>query len=139
MARHDEAVATGRGAQQREPHQRRSRQVEAAGAVGGEEGGEPFLRRTGALRDGQVPFLQRHGDLGCDGLYRLVQVLVEEADPQVGVPAQQGADGGAQRGNADRAFEVEDELRGVDVDGVRVVQGVEVHACLERRQRQYVL
>ncbi|RPK38985.1 hypothetical protein EES39_27880 [Streptomyces sp. ADI92-24] len=138
MARQHETVALWRGTQQGEPHQRRSGQVETAGAVGGEEVREAFLSRAGALRSGQVQFLQRHGNLGGDSLYSLVQILVEEPDSQVGVPAQQAADGGAQGGNRDGAFEFEDELCGVDVDGVGVVQGVEVHAGLKRRQRQYV-
>lgn len=130
MARHDETVPVGCGAHQGEPHQRRRGEVEPAGAVGGEERGEAVLDRPRGVRTGQVKLLQRHRHLRGDGLHGLVQVLVEKPDPQVGVPPQQPADGGPQGGDADGAFEFEDELCGVDVHGAGVVQRVEQHARL---------
>ena len=136
MARHDQAVPVRCGPYEGEPHQGRGGQVEAAGAIGGEEGGETVGHLVGS---GQVQFLQGYGDLGRDRLHGFVEVLVEEADAQVGVAAEQARDGGAQGGGVDGAVEVEDELRGVDVHGVGVVEGVEVHPGLQRRQREHVL
>lgn len=130
MAGHDEPVAVRSGAHQGETHQRRGGEVEPAGAVRGEERGEAVLHRPRGARTGQVQLLQRHRHLGRDGLHGLVQVLVEEPDPQVGVPPQQTADGGPQGGDVDGAFEFEDELCGVDVHGAGVVQRVEQHARL---------
>src|SRR5690606_19163234 len=58
--------------------------------------------------------------------------------PQVGVAAQQRRGGGAQRVHVEGAAQVEHDLRGVDVL-LRVVQGVEEQALLQRGQREDVL
>ncbi len=138
MVRQHQPVLVRGQVHQGEAQQRRLGQVEAPRPVGREERGEP-LRALVRAQVAQIELLPARRDLDGDGLDRLVQALVQEADAQVGVPAQQGAGGGLERRRVHRALEVEHELRGVDVHAVGVVERVEEHPLLQRSEGEHVL
>jgi hypothetical protein len=137
MARqHQPMGAVGHG-DEGEPQQRRIVEVEAPGAVLGQEAVERVGRGVRGTA-GQVQLGVSRLDFGGDRLHGLVHPLVQEPRAQIGVPSQQPGDRGPQPSAVDRPVEHEHDLHVVDVDGVGVVQRVEEHAGLERRQRQDV-
>ncbi len=120
---------------QPEPHQRRLGQVEPPRPVGGEQ---PLqLRRPRVLRKpAQIGLAPRQRHLTADQLNRLVHALMPEPGPQVGVTRQHGPRRRLQRRDVQRALQLEDQLHGVHVRRLLVVQGVKEDALLQRREGQ---
>ncbi|EPH44536.1 putative Linear gramicidin synthase subunit C [Streptomyces aurantiacus JA 4570] len=127
VERPQQPVPVGAEADQREPHGRGSRQVDAAVPVGGREVGE--LRLGGAAQvDVRPGKLDRLGD----DLQLLAGRAVAEAAAQVDVALQQARGGGAQPVLIQRPGQVRVHLDVVDVQFVLVQARVEQHALLQR-------
>ncbi|MGX1123056.1 hypothetical protein RKD37_008419 [Streptomyces ambofaciens] len=131
VERQDEPVAVRAERDQREPHQGRFREVQAAGAVLGDGPvgrGGPVLLGEG----GEVDVVPGHLDRAVDDLERAVDPLVAEARPQVGVAAQQAVRRRPEGVAPQRALQVHHELHRVQVGCGLVVDAVEEDAFLQR-------
>jgi hypothetical protein len=133
-------VPPGVEPEQREPQQRRTRQVEAPGALGrGEPGG---LVLTLVLAESvEVELLPGEGHMPVHQLDRTLEPRVPEGGAQRGVPGDQPLGGRAERGPVERTLQVDPDLSGVHVHGARGprVGGVEQETLLERGERQQLL
>ncbi len=108
MVGEDQLVRLAGEPDQHPPQQRRLGHVEGTGPLPPDD-----LLHVAAA--GEVDLLPGQLDRPGDHLDGPAQVLVPERRPQVGVPAQQRPRGRLERGHVKRAFQVDGELRGVDV------------------------
>ncbi|GJF01358.1 hypothetical protein PSD17_03220 [Pseudonocardia sp. D17] len=136
MQRLDEPVL-GRGQRDHGPaHQRRAREVERPCALGGGDLRQPG-RRVG--RPGEVHDPPLELDVPADDLHDPAVGEPAEPGPQRRVPVDHRRHGGAQHLRVERPGQLGDLLDPVRVDGPVPERGVEVHALLQRQQRQHVL
>ena len=122
---------------QRQPHQGRVRQVEAALAVGLQER-RPHLALFVGRKPAPIEFLPRHCHSTPDNLQRFLFSFPDKQSPQGFVPVRRLLPGALHRRPLKATGQRINYLIEID-PGVRRQQGMEKHALLQRRQRINVL
>lgn len=137
MVRQKHQVAVRGQSYERHAHQGRTGQVEGAYPVLGHQRGDARPLLAGG-EGAEVDLLPGQGDALGHGLHQAPGPEPDESGTEVGVAVQQCRARGTQHGRGQLAGEFQGALGVVDVDAVLGEHRVEVHALLERGQRQYV-